>query len=43
MFEAISGLKLNLSKSCIYGVGMVDDLWGFAEVLGCKQGSFPSI
>lgn len=41
-FEAVSGLRINLSKSCIYRVGQVNDLWRFAEVLGYKQGSFPS-
>lgn len=34
-FEAVSGLKVNLSKSCIYGVDHVNDLWRFAELLGC--------
>lgn len=27
LIEAVFGLKVKLSKSCIYGVGQVDDLW----------------
>lgn len=41
-FEAILGLKVNLSKSCIYGVGQVNDLWRFVEVLGCQMGVLPT-
>lgn len=40
-FEGVLGLKVNLIKSCIYGVGQVDDLWSLVEVLGCKMGAFP--
>lgn len=44
-FEALLGMKVNLSKSCIYGVGQVSDLWRFMEMLGCEMGalSFASL
>lgn len=41
-FEAVTDLRVNLSISSIFGVGMVDDLWRFADVLGCQKGSLPS-
>lgn len=39
-FEVVSGLKINLIKSYVYGVGKVDDLGRMAAVLGCKMGAF---
>lgn len=39
-FEAVSGLKVDVGKSEIVPVGVVDV--PLAEVLGCKVNSFPS-
>ncbi|XP_071713115.1 uncharacterized protein [Rutidosis leptorrhynchoides] len=43
-FELASGLKVNLQKSCLYGVGVssaeVDVL---ARLMGCQAGKFPFI
>ena len=41
-FEAISGLKINLSKSEIIPVGSVVNVEGLAFELGCKVGALPS-
>jgi hypothetical protein len=38
-FEAISGLKINLSKSEIVPVGDVGDVEGVASILGCGVAS----
>ena len=38
-FEAISGLRINLSKSKIFPVGRVDDAEALVAELGCKVGS----
>ena len=41
-FEAISGLRINLSKSKIILVRRVDDAEALAAELGCKVGSLPA-
>ena len=41
-FEAVFGLKVNLSKSSILPVGQVDNLHMLAGVLGCSIDSPPS-
>ena len=41
-FEAVSGLRVNLSKSSILPVGQVDNIQLLAGILGCSIGSFPS-
>ena len=40
-FEAVSGLKINLSKSELVPIGMVHNLDLLLNVLGCKQGTLP--
>ena len=40
-FEAISGLKINLSKSEMVPVGNVSDLNSLAAILGCKTVQLP--
>ena len=40
-FEAVSRLKINLGKSELVPVGMVDNLDLLLIVLGCKQGTLP--
>lgn len=41
-FEAISGLKINFFKSELLGIRVENpSLVRFAEILGCKVGSFP--
>ncbi|XP_041025319.1 uncharacterized protein LOC121265696 [Juglans microcarpa x Juglans regia] len=40
-FEAISGLKVNLSKSEIVPIGLVNNLNEEAALLGCKVSSLP--
>ena len=40
-FEAVSGLKINLSKSELVLVGVVHNIDLLLNVLGCKQGSLP--
>ncbi|XP_026455164.1 uncharacterized protein LOC113356280 [Papaver somniferum] len=42
-FELTSGLKINFSKSCLFGVALNEDIDGFASMLGCKRSNFPSI
>ena len=41
-FEAVSGLRVNLSKSSILPVGQVDNIQLLAEILGCTIDSFPT-
>ena len=41
-FEALSGLKINLNKSEILPVGLVDNVSDLAVELGCGIGSLPS-
>ena len=41
-FEQVSGMKINYSKSELIPIGMdVKESTPFAEVLGCRMGSFP--
>ena len=40
-FKAVSGLKINLGKSDLVPVGMLDNLDLLLIVLGCKQGTLP--
>ena len=40
-FEAVFGLKINLSKPELVPVGMVHNLDLLLNVLGCKQGTLP--
>jgi len=40
-FQAISGLRINLTKSSILPVGELDNIQILAGVLGCKINSFP--
>jgi hypothetical protein len=40
-FEAVSGLKINLSKSEIVPIGDVGDVRGLASILGCGVASLP--
>ncbi|XP_021986079.1 uncharacterized protein LOC110882343 [Helianthus annuus] len=42
VFYACSGLKININKSNIFGVGVEDDVIEYmASVVGCKRGAFP--
>jgi hypothetical protein len=41
LFEAVSGLKINLAKSVLVPVGAVDNLDELASVLGCGVSSLP--
>ena len=41
-FEAISGLNINLEKSELIPVGMVENVEGLALEFGCKVGALPS-
>ena len=41
-FEALLGLRINLSKSEIILVGRVDGYEALAAELGCKVGSLPA-
>jgi hypothetical protein len=40
-FEAVSGLKINLSKSTIVPIGMVGNLEVLSNILGCRVESLP--
>jgi hypothetical protein len=40
-FEAVSGLKINLSKSVIVPIGEVGDTEGLSSILGCGVESLP--
>jgi hypothetical protein len=40
-FEAMSGLKINLSKSEIVSVGDVGDVEGLVGILGCRVALLP--
>lgn len=37
-FEAVSGLKVNVHKRRLFGIGNVDNLDGLATCLGCSVG-----
>ncbi|XP_026416677.1 uncharacterized protein LOC113312133 [Papaver somniferum] len=41
-FELLTGLKINFSKSQIFGVGFDSDLAQFCDLLGCYSGSLPT-
>ena len=41
-FEALSGLKINLSKSALLLVGSDENPENLAQELGCKVGSLPT-
>ena len=41
-FEAISRLNINLEKSFIMSVGIVEDLDSLAIELGCRMGNLPT-
>lgn len=36
-FELMSGLKINFSKSSLFGIALVEDIDRFASMLGCKK------
>jgi hypothetical protein len=40
-FEAVVGLKVNLSKSVLVPVGSLGDVDQFASLLGCGTGDLP--
>jgi hypothetical protein len=40
-FEAVSGLKINLDKSVLAAVGIVDNIDDLAGILGCGVSSLP--
>jgi hypothetical protein len=40
-FEAVAGLKVNLSKSALFPVGLVDNVGQLAGLLGCGSGEVP--
>lgn len=40
-FEAVSGMKINLSKLELVPVGDVDDIEGLARILVCRVVSLP--
>lgn len=41
-FQMISGLKINLKKSCVYGVGVPEErMQDVASLLGCANGKLP--
>ena len=42
-FEALSGLRINLEKSCLLPVGRVENSENLAAELGCKIGSLPTV
>ncbi|KAJ9707979.1 hypothetical protein PVL29_000172 [Vitis rotundifolia] len=42
-FEAASGLRINLAKSVLIPVGVVDNLEELAIELGCRTGALPTV
>ena len=40
-FEAVSGLKINLSKSEAISIGTVGNVQALADIMGCKAASLP--
>ena len=40
-FEAVAGLKVNLSKSTLIPVGSLGDVGRLARLLGCGYGDLP--
>lgn len=41
-FELMSGLKINFSKSSIFGIALQEDLEILAKMFGCKNSSWPT-
>lgn len=41
-FEQLTGLRINFTKSQIFGVGYFGDLSQFSSVLGCYSGTLPT-
>lgn len=42
VFHMCSGLRINLSKSNLFGLGKgAEEVHGFAQIMGCSAGSFP--
>nr|XP_009785833.1 PREDICTED: uncharacterized protein LOC104234042 [Nicotiana sylvestris] len=42
LFQAISGLHINMLKSKIYPINLVENLEELADIMGCDVGSFPT-
>lgn len=42
LFEAVSGLKINLGKSSMYAINDVQDIERLGEVLVCQIGELPT-
>nr|XP_009594078.1 uncharacterized protein LOC104090636 [Nicotiana tomentosiformis] len=42
LFEAVSGLKINLGKSSMYAINVVQDIERLGEVLVCQIGELPT-
>lgn len=42
LFEAMSGIHINMSKSIIQPVNEVPDLENLADIMCCSIGSFPT-
>jgi hypothetical protein len=40
-FEAVSGLKINLAKSKLVPIGLINNIEGLARILGCRVSSLP--
>ena len=40
-FQAVTGLKVNVSKSELVPIGEVNNVHALAEILGCRIGSLP--
>lgn len=42
IFEAVSGLHINMLKSVIYPINEVQNIEELADILGCRTGIFPT-
>ena len=42
-FQAVTGLKVIVSKSEMIPIGEVNNVHALAEILGCKVGSLPTV
>ena len=40
-FQAVTGLKVNVLKTELVPVGVVDNVHALAEILGCRIGPLP--
>ena len=40
-FEAVTGLRVNMSKSEIMPIGEVENLYSLADILSCRVGALP--